>query len=399
MTRRALIAGAGIAGQTTAIGLAEAGWDVRVIERFPSLRTGGQNVDIRGAGRQVIERMGLADQVTDLGTGEVGTRFVDRAGRVLAEFTQDGTSAGGATAEWEILRGQLSQLLADRSPASIEYSFDSSIEEVEDVRGRPLSVRFADGTHDEYDVVIIAEGIGSRTRTSLAARFGGVQRRQLGISIAYFSIDRAASDDQWWNWYNAPEGRSVTLRPDNVGRTRATLSFRSDPVGTSMPDADAKALLTRRFHGAGWQTPRMIDELARVDDLYLDDIGQIRMSRWSSGRVVLVGDAAYCASPVSGMGTTLALVGGHVLAGELARHDSVDQAFGSYERTMRPYVERAQKLPPGAPGVMHPRTRFGVAALQTAFRLAGSGILRPFERKLFHPPADRFLLPEYSLGG
>ena len=212
------------------------------------------------------------------------------------------------------------ELLEERTHGDLDLRFGTWIEHIDSSNpGDDVRVVFADGRSETFDVAIIAEGIGSTTRRLLDPAFGDVRRRDLGVSIAYFSVDRVASDDDWWRWYNTPGGRAATLRPDNVGRQRATLSFRTDSVPTD-PAADADPLhqFVHRFDGAGWQTGRLIDGLRTADDAYFDDIGQIIAERWSSGRIVLVGDAAYCPSPVSGMGTSLAVVGAYVLAGELA---------------------------------------------------------------------------------
>lgn len=77
--------------------------------------------------------------------------------------------------------------------------------------------------------------------------------------------------------------------------------------------------------------------------------------------MALVGDAGYCPSPISGMGTSLAFVGAYVLAGEIAKNENYREAFASYERLLRPYVQRAQQLPPGALGLAHPNTKIGIA--------------------------------------
>ncbi|TKV57416.1 FAD-binding monooxygenase [Nakamurella flava] len=396
--RHVLISGAGIAGPTLAWWLVRYGFRCTVVERFAELRTGGQNIDIRGAAREVLRRMGLDDEVGARGTGEIGTRFVDCDGRAVGEFPQTPGETDGPTAEREVLRGQFAELLHERTRDDVDYRFGVQVDRIEQPADGAARVTLTDGTTLDCDVVVLAEGINSRTRGRLADAFG-VHERRLGVSIGYFSVPRVPADAQdgtWWRWYNATGGRSITLRPDNVGRQRVTLSFRSAPVAADLRSMDAqKDVLRRRFAGAGWQSDRILAALPDVDDLYLEDLGQVRADRWSDGRVALLGDAAWCASPVSGMGTSLALVGAYVLAGELAAHVHHQDALARYEERMRPYVTRAQKLPPGAPGVMHPRTRLGVAALRTAFRVAAAGPLRRFETTLFQPPADQFVLPDY----
>jgi 2-polyprenyl-6-methoxyphenol hydroxylase-like FAD-dependent oxidoreductase len=56
-------------------------------------------------------------------------------------------------------------------------------------------------------------------------------------------------------------------------------------------------------------------------DFYFDSVSQVKMDRWSSGRCALLGDAAHCASPLSGLGIGMAVVGAYILAGELAEAD------------------------------------------------------------------------------
>lgn len=116
-TPSALIAGACIAGPTLAFWLARYGWRTTVVERAPELRPGGQNVDLRGAGLQVIGRMGLAEEVRRAHTGELGLEFVGSHGQVLARFPVGDASGMSMTAEAEILRGDLAGLLVSRPPA------------------------------------------------------------------------------------------------------------------------------------------------------------------------------------------------------------------------------------------------------------------------------------------
>ncbi len=383
MDRRILISGVGIAGPTLAWWLHRCGWHVAVVERAPGIRTAGQNVDIRGAAREVMRRMGLDDELADRGTGEVGTRFVDGQGHTIVAFRAATSDTAGATAEREILRSQFAELLFERTRGHADYRFGEQIERIDDGPGA-ATVTFAGGRTERFDVVVLADGVNSTTRDTV---FGEVPRRPLGVSIAYYSIPRDAEDDDWWRWYNAPGGRTISLRPDNVGRIRVMLSYRA---GLGAPD---RLDLLRRFADAGGPASRVLRGLADADDLYGEALQQIRAPRWSAGRVVLLGDAAWCATPVSGMGTTLAVVGAYTLAGELAAHADPRDAFARYERRLRPYVERAQRLPPGTPKLAHPTSTAGVGLLRTGLRLVGA--LPPaVAGRLFAPPADRFTLPD-----
>ncbi|MCJ1695651.1 MULTISPECIES: FAD-dependent monooxygenase [Rathayibacter] len=393
-TRTVLISGASIAGPTLAYWLSEYGWDITIVERAPELRDGGQNIDVRGAGRIVVRRMGLEDALRDATTGELGTEFVRRDGSTVARFPASESDTGGATAELEILRGDLARLLVNATPVPVEYLFGTTITALENLPDE-VRVSFDHGDDRTFDLVVIADGMNSRTRTLV---FGnGPAIRPLGLNTSYLTIPRTAADTDWARWFNAPGGRTMTLRPDTKGTIRATLSFLSRPdEHAGLTTEQQKNLLRRRFADAGWEAPRILDGLDAESDLYFEHLGQVHAPTWTRGRVALLGDAAYCASPISGMGTSLAIVGAYVLAGELAAHVDHRDALRGYERIMRPYVTQAQKLPPGAPRIANPRTRAGIALLNTAAKIGASRLVSGVGGTLFSPPADEIDLPDYS---
>lgn len=389
MSRSILISGASIAGPALAYWLGATGWRTTVVERAPELRGEGQNIDIRGAAREVVRRMGIEDAIRAAGTGERGTRIIGPGGDVKAGFPAGTDDTDGATAELEILRGELSRVVTERTTGRTEYLFGTTITALEqDDDG--VTVSFGHGPDRRFDVVVLAEGMRSRTRTLV---FGDEpQVRFLGIYTSYFTIPREPSDVDWWLWFNATGGRNIGLRPDNLGTIRATLSFLSGPRGyEDLPTAEQKHLLHRVFRDAGWQAPRVLAGLADAE-IYFENIGQVRAPHWHRGRVALLGDAAYCASPLSGMGTSLALVGAYVLAGELIRAPH-EQAFAAYETLMRPYVDQAQKLPPGGPRLANPKSRLGIRILHAAAGVAARPAVIRFGSKLLTPPADRITLP------
>ena len=195
-----------------------------------------------------------------------------------------------------------------------------------------------------------------------------------------------------------PGSRSVTLRPDNLGTTRATLGFMSDPVGfESLAPDEQLTELRRRFGDLGWEVPRVLDAIEKGDELYVEDLTQVRSATWSAGRVVLLGDAAWCVTPVAGAGTSLALVGAYVLAVELSRLEDGTppaEAFARYEAWMRPVVEDAQDLPPGTPRLANPESRLGVAVFKAATRVAATRPVRALASRLTSGPKPDRALPD-----
>ncbi|QTD35852.1 FAD-dependent monooxygenase [Pseudomonas fluorescens] len=392
--QKILVTGASIAGPALAYWLSRQGMDVTVVERAPAFRDGGQTIDVRGAGRELVRRMGLEDLIRANTTHEQGIAFVDRNNQTKAFIGVDAFDGDGPIAELEILRGEFAKLLIQHSEDRVTYRFGDSIETTED-DGEQVHVRFKQGGEQVYDLVIVAEGIGSTTRNQV---FGDeVKRRPLDLYTAYFTVPRQPSDGQVMRWHNLPGGRCVCLRPDNLGTTRAFLSFQQAPSGYEKLAQDAqKSLLKKLFADAGWETPRILAALDDTTDLYLEAVGQVKMPRWSKGRIALLGDAAYCASPISGMGTSLGLCGAYVLAGELGRHADHRQAFAAYEALMRPFVAQAQSVPKFAPRLASPHSRLGIALGHAVLRMATAPGLKTLFGKILSPKADAIVLPDYD---
>lgn len=396
MTRHAVISGSGIAGPALAHQLAARGWRTTVLERFPKARSEGQNVDVRGAAREVVRRMGVEADVRAANTGEVGMRFVDADGSPVASFPMGGPGeSDGPTAELEILRGELSRILIEHTRETTDYRFDTQIADLTD-RGDHVSVALDDGSTVDADVVVIAEGLRSTSRRFVTP----TQVDDLGMYFAYVTVPRLATDDQWWNWQHAPGSLAVHVRPDNLGTSRAIMTFISDVRGLEDLDrADQVAILRRTFADVGGLAPRV---LAELDDapLYFDALGQVSSSQWTRGRVALLGDAAYTNATFGGGGTSLGLIGAYVLAGELSRGDDDRAALVRYERLMRPHVETA--APQSIMKTIrraNPRTEGGIRALHAGARVAagpvGRGAMKLAGKRLVRVAADDLRLPDY----
>jgi len=402
MPRHILVTGASVAGNTAAWALSQAGCKVTVVERAPEFRDGGQNIDVRGVGREVLRRMGLEQAALDQGTGEEGTAWIDEAGRAVAEFKTDELASDGPTAEMEILRGDLARLLYDAVRGRVEYRFGDRMVGIEDddmAAGGAAAVRFASGAQERFDAVIVAEGVGSTTRELVFA--GKNEPRWMDLTLAYFTIPRAPDDDRMWRWYHTTGGRSVSLRPDRHGTTRAMLTIQRPTEGEQDWDTDTqKRFLREQFADAGWQAPRVLAGMETTEDFYFDALRQVHLPRWHRGRVVLTGDAAWCATPLAGIGTTLALTGAYVLTGEIARtgdRGRLEDAFAAYEKAMRPMVEQGQNVPKIGPRLMNPHSRLGIHLLHGALHLASLPGVRDAFAKLVNRQLDEPDLSRYAL--
>lgn len=349
---RVLVTGASIAGPALAHWLVRRGAEVTVVERAPGLRPGGQAVDARGVTKEVIRRMGLDAAVRAARTETAGAYTVDANGTVLETFRADDDGGDGYISEIEILRGDLSRVLYDDTRDDAEYLFGDRIAELtQDADG--VDVVFAGGDRRRFDLVIGADGLHSALRAMV---FGPREQfiRHLGQALAFYTVPNEFGLERWLIDYQE-SGRSAGLRPiPDSTKAMAMFSFTAADLDVDYRDVEAqKRLLRERMAGMGWLTPRILAHLDDTPDFYLDQVAQVVMDRWSSGRVGLLGDAAFSSSPLSGQGTGLALVGAYLLAGELAAADWVPKiGFARYEEQMRPYVEANQEI-----GRLHARSR------------------------------------------
>jgi 2-polyprenyl-6-methoxyphenol hydroxylase-like FAD-dependent oxidoreductase len=341
---RVLVTGASIAGPALAHWLRRSGAEVTVVEQASGLRPGGQAVDARGVAKEVIRRMGLDAKVRAVCTDTAGAYTVDAHGNVLETYRADDDGGDGYISEIEVLRGDFSAVLYDDTRDDVEYVFGDRIAELtQDADG--VDVTFASGDRRRFELVIGADGLHSALRAMV---FGPREQfvRHLGLVLAFYTVPNEFGLDRWLIDYQEA-GRSAGLRPvHDATRAIAMLSFSSPDPDIDYRDVEAqKRLLREQMTGFGWETQRILAHLDDSSDFYLDQVAQVVMDRWSSGRVGLIGDAAFSASPMSGAGTGLALVGAYMLAGELAAADwNPEAGFAGYEERMRSYVEANQEI-------------------------------------------------------
>lgn len=389
-----LVSGAGIAGPALAHWLIEYGYRTILVESAPGIRPGGQTVDLRGAGRDVVTRMGLIDQMRARALAQRGIAWVHADGRRRAEMPVEAFGGNGVVSKLEILRGDLVDVLYTATKGLAEYRFGTRITAIDD-SGATLS----DGTRVAADLIVGADGPHSAVRKLV---FGRDEQfvTPLGGYNAWFTAADTVGLDGWYLMYQEP-GLNASMRPSHdAGQCKAGLAFRSAPIGYDRRDPAAQLkLLATYFAGAGWQCQELLAAAAEADDFYFDAFLQIHMPTISQGPVTLVGDAGYCASPLSGMGTSLALVGAYVLAGELGPADALDsaalpQALARYEATMRPYIRRCQQLPNGINGYL-PKSSSDVAITGKVMKWMQRPPFRYFAERKWFTAADAIALPDY----
>ena len=413
---RVLVVGASVAGPTAAYWFAKAGAKVTVIERFPKLRTGGQGIDIRTAGVTVMRKMqGMEAAVRAKTTQLEGISWVRSNDRPYGTLRATGNpDQQSLVSEYEIFRGDLSRILFDmtKNNKNIQYVFGEQVASMQqnEKEDGPVTVDFLNGMpSSEYDLVVACDGSTSRTR---AIGLGcGVRDHITSTNCwaAYFSIKQdllnGSKIGQGWS---AVGGRVIFVGPDPTGVTRIGLMAinprddldRTLPFRQAMKQGDdaLKQFVAKHYEGVGWKADEILKEMMTADDFYASEIVEVRAPVYK-GRFALVGDAGYGPS-FTGGGTTLAMAGAYVLAGEVAKHKGdLKAGLMAYEQRMKPIIEDLQKVPPGVPGVMGPQTAWGIWLRNYIFAFIAWTRLLEFAGRWFgaaFASGDKYGLPEYG---
>ncbi|MET9961771.1 FAD-dependent monooxygenase [Streptomyces sp. NPDC006326] len=365
-----LISGGGIAGPVLAYWLHRRGFRTTVVERAPGPRPGGQAVDVRGVALDVVERMGLLEQARRVRTRMRGMSVLDPDGHEIERSTDATFSSGRLDSEdIELLREDLVRLVYEHTRADAEYLFGTGITALHQDE-TAVHVDFTDGASRTYDLVIGADGLHSTVRR---LAFGPEERfaHHLGSHLSVFGADNFLGLEDWQVWLrDGDAGFGIMPVRDNT-ELRIAFGFRSGPLGPDLRgDGALQRLVSDKLASLNWEGERLAKAARDAPDFYCDAMAQIRMDHWSRGRVALLGDAGYCPSPLSGQGTSLALVGAHVLADCLARaHGDHRAAYSRYEQRMRPFVTLNQALATENPG--GPASEASVGHAKNALSLDG----------------------------
>lgn len=414
---RVLVVGASIAGPTTAYWFAKAGAKVTVIERFPHLRTNGQNIDIRTVGVNVMRKIqGMEQAVLAKVLPMEGISFVDAKGHSYGTIKPTGNpDQQSLVSEYEIFRGDLAKILFDltKDNKNINYVFGeqvASIRQHEKGDG-PVAVEFMNGhPTSEYDLVVACDGATSRTR---AIGLGGGVRdhiKPINAWAAFFTIkEDLLKGDKIGRGYSAPGGRFMGIGPYPLGGNQVTLmNFYprtggdvTQPFREAMKQGDdaLKKFVANHFKDAGWVCEEAMQGMMEARDFYASETVQVKPPSLYNGRFVMVGDAGYAPGPTGG-GTSLALAGAYLLAGEVCKNkDDLQAGLEGYAKQMRPIIADLQTIPPIIPTAVAPQTSWGIWIRNNIFAFICWTRIIEFTQKFFagsFASSDKHKLPDYD---
>ena len=389
-----LICGAGIGGPALAFWLKAAGFEPTLVERAPTLRSGGFVIDFWGLGYDLAERMGLANDIERIGYHMRELRIVDDRGERVAGF---GTRVfreltGGRFVT--LGRSDLSWLLVEKIKGATEIIFGDELIGFQQHADR-VEVQFKHRNERSFDLVIGADGLHSGVRPLV---FGSEDlfEKQLGYTVAAFEVRGYRPRDEDVYVIHSEPGRMLGRFALHDDRTLFLFVFATGIAGSpTIADLPTQKALLRKTFGIGkWECARILGELDRAQHLYFDHVSQIKMAAWSRGRVALLGDAAFCVSLMAGQGAALAMTAAYVLAGELAkaagRHE---EAFGNCETRLRAYISSKQKGARRFSAAFAPKTPLGLFLRNQVIKVCAlPGLARlAFGRDI----VDSLQLPDY----
>lgn len=390
---RIAISGAGVAGTSLAHWLHRSGHTPTLIERAPAFRTGGYMIDFWGIGYRVARQMGIEPAIRDAGYEVHCVRSVGPDGTTKAALGVDVFRRVIGNDFTSLPRGDLASAIYRTVEHKVPTIFGDSITGI-DQRPDGVRVTFENGPADDFDLVIGADGLHSNVR-SLVFGPEAHYEHYLGCKVAACIVDgydRGGDSDSYLT-YSIP-GRQVGQFTLRNNRTMFLFVFRD---GHDDQGITPKEQLHRQFDDAGWECRQILAAVDGVDDLFFDVVSQIRMDRWSDGRVLLIGDAAGCISLLGGEGTGLAITEAYALAGELARANGDHRtAFETYESLLRPFIEGKQAGAERMLGFFATRTRFGLWFRNMALR--AMNLSRPVAGLFAGSVRDDLDLPDYRIG-
>ncbi|AGP53498.1 FAD-dependent monooxygenase [Streptomyces rapamycinicus] len=366
--RRVLISGASISGPALAYWLHRAGCAVTVVEKASTPRDGGYPIDIRGTAIEVVRRMGILPRLRDAHIDSRRCTFLDADGSQVASVNAHAVAGSVEGQDLEVRRGDLAAILYEKVRDDVEFLFNDSIDTL-DQSGQEADVTFHSGRRRTFDLVVGADGMHSHTRESL---FGPEEQfhRYLGYCFAIFTMPNTFGLSHEVMMWNTPGKAAALYAVGDHDELHAFLTFHQpEPPFEALRNTDAQRdLVATVFAGAGWEVPGMVNAMRDADDLFFDTAGQIRMPHWSSGRVGLVGDAAYAPSFLTGQGSSLALAGAYMLADALAANRDHTAAFAAYERDVREFVAMNQALVDNGAATLFPTTARALEQRNTMLR-------------------------------
>jgi len=334
---RTLISGSGIAGTAAAIFLHREGHELTVIDKAPSFQHLGYCLSLKYFGRWVMRELGLLEELERRQIPIERLRFLDEGGALIREYPGQlaARAVQGATF---VNRADLHEVLSEAARKELSVRFGTTIRSVVQ-EGSEVGVTFSDGSNAAFDLVVVAEGLHSTTRALVWTEDG---YRPFGViyAAALTKPDGGIAPGTLEMYVGT--GKTLMLIPFDATSLLVQSYFRGT-LGEDGSSRHAKGLLRTAFAGYPAEVTRVIESLSTDDYVFYDNVGVMALPTLAKGRVVLLGDAGYCPTFLSGMGASLGLLGARALAQALRESPTdVEAALALFDGLIQPIAGHYQ---------------------------------------------------------
>jgi 2-polyprenyl-6-methoxyphenol hydroxylase-like FAD-dependent oxidoreductase len=370
-----LISGAGIAGTTLAFWLKKFGFNPTIVENSPALRKGGHAIDFMGTGYDVAEKMEIIQNLKAVDINFSKLVFVDSHNEEKGSMNYQKIKTFLNGRAFTLFRSDLAKVIYQSIDKGVEIIFDDTIEKIEE-NEKEVTVTFRSGKTRNFDLVVGADGLHSNVRKLV---FGNESQfeKYYGYYTSSFTIDNISIGNNAFSMYNVPYKQVAVFSKSETSTTAFFIFASPEKLHYQHHDiAKQKQILKSEFENTGWKCRELLSGIDSTTDFYFDYVSQIKMESWYKGRVALVGDAGYCPSLLSGKGSTLAMVGAYILAGELKQaNGDYKKAFEQYQLVFKPFMEKKQKSAQQFAKSFVPKSNFGIWLRNKVFRLMSLSII------------------------
>jgi 2-polyprenyl-6-methoxyphenol hydroxylase-like FAD-dependent oxidoreductase len=357
--KKILISGAGVGGLTVAYFLKQKGFDPVIIEKASSLRDGGYMIDFFSSGISVSEKMGIIDQLKEKDHHSDIIIQKNEKGKKQYILNISGFREAVKGKLFNFLRTDLVEVLYEKLKGRVEIRFSTSIQTIVQ-NAEKVTVTFGDGKQETFDLLIGADGVRSNVRAKVYAP-EKIEELYLGYYVCALehNVPTHLNKGEVISMLS-PKKQIMTYNTSN-GTSNSLLVFGS-PKRLHLSKREEIGFLKDEFAGFSSPTPEIINEAAKKDKLFFDQVSQIRIhDKWHKNRVVLIGDAAFCITLLSGQGSSMAMTAAFVLSEQLEKHrNDHETAFTEYEKALRPMIEKMQKKAVKNAATIVPTSKFSL---------------------------------------
>ena len=322
---RVLVVGGGIAGLAMAGGLTRVGIRCDVVEQTEAWRPVGAGIVLNVNAMNALGKLGLADSVRNLGFRLGKGAITNQKGQDLGR-TDFGTLDAEFGPTIAIHRADLHAALLDGA-RDANILLDTSVERMTQ-HADHVAVLLTNGREERFDLVVGADGIGSRVRE---LTFGDVPVEYAGYTCWRFVVDATLGQSTMCEMWG--RGKRVGVVP--IGKNRFyVFAVANAAAGTPDPEPGRLDRFRERYSDFGGPVPALLEALDDPELLIHNDLSSIAIGHWFDGRVVLVGDAAHAMTPNMGQGAGMALEDAAVLVELLHAGGAITDILNDY-RTRR----------------------------------------------------------------